>query len=103
VEECGPCHFFTSFTLAFVFQLRKKHGKTLVTVRKTSVGLRKSSEYSIHTTKTPTHYKTLTSTHITKPTNTHTHTLQNNIKPPQHKLKQNARRKSKTMGRKNST
>jgi septation ring formation regulator EzrA len=39
-----------------------------------------------------THYKTLTNTHITKPTHTHTHThthtLQNNIKPPQYKLKQ---------------
>jgi hypothetical protein len=51
--------------------------------------------------------------HITKPSQTHTlqnplihththNTLQNNIKPPQHKLKQNARRKSNTMGRKNS-
>jgi hypothetical protein len=47
--------------------------------------------------------KTLTNTHITKPTYTHTHTLQNNIKPPQYKLKQNAYRKSKTMGRKKST
>jgi len=25
VEECGPCPFFASFTLAFVLQLRKKH------------------------------------------------------------------------------
>ena len=34
---------------------------------------------SKHITKTPTHYKTHTYTHphITKPTNTHTHTLQN--------------------------
>jgi hypothetical protein len=55
--------------------------------------------------KIPTH-KTLTNTHITKPTHTHTHThthaLQNNIKPPQYKLKQNAYRKSNIMGRKNS-
>jgi len=29
--------------------------------------------------------------------------LQNNIKPPQYKLKQNEHRKSHTMGRKNST
>jgi hypothetical protein len=35
VEECGPCHFFASFTLAFALQLRKKHGKTSVRVRKT--------------------------------------------------------------------
>ena len=49
--------------------------------------------------------------HITKPSQTHTlqdphihtHTLPNNIKPPQYKLKQNASRKSNTMGRKNST
>jgi hypothetical protein len=34
--------------------------------------------------------------HITKPTPTHT--LQNNIKPPQNNLKQNAHRKSNIMG-----
>jgi len=43
-------------------------------------------EYSIHITKTHTH--TSTHTHITKLTHTHTYTLQNNIKPPQYKLKQ---------------
>jgi hypothetical protein len=43
VEEWGPCPFFASFTLAFALQLRKKHGKTLVRVRKTSVRLRKTS------------------------------------------------------------
>jgi hypothetical protein len=32
VEECGPCPVFASFTLAFVSQLRKKHGKTSVKV-----------------------------------------------------------------------
>jgi len=37
VEECGPCPVFASFTLAFALQLRKKHGKTSVRVRKTSV------------------------------------------------------------------
>jgi hypothetical protein len=30
LEECGPCPFFVSFTLAFALQLRKKHGKTPV-------------------------------------------------------------------------
>ena len=96
VEECGPCPVFASFTLAFALQLRKKHGKTSVRVRKTSVRV----EYTF--TKTPTHYKTLTNTHITKPTHTHTHThtIQNNIKPTQYKLKCN--RKSNAMGRKNS-
>jgi hypothetical protein len=37
VEECGPCPIFASFTLAFALQPRKKHEKTSVTVRKTSV------------------------------------------------------------------
>jgi hypothetical protein len=35
VEECGPCPIFAGFTLAFVLQLRKRHGKTSVRVRKT--------------------------------------------------------------------
>jgi hypothetical protein len=43
VEECGPCPVFASFTLAFALQLRKKHGKTSVRVRRTSVRLRKTS------------------------------------------------------------
>jgi len=43
VEECGPCPVFESFTLAFTLQLRKKHGKTSVRVRKTSIRLRKTS------------------------------------------------------------
>jgi hypothetical protein len=43
VEECGLCTVFESFTLAFALQLRKKHGKTSVRVRKTFVGLRKPS------------------------------------------------------------
>jgi len=43
VEECGPCPVFASFTLAFALQLRKKHGETSVSVRKTSVRLIKTS------------------------------------------------------------
>jgi hypothetical protein len=66
VEECGPCPVFAIFTLEFVLQLRKKHGKTSVRVRKSSVRV----QY--------TYYQN-TNTH----THTHTHTLQNNIKPPQ--------------------
>jgi hypothetical protein len=31
-EECGPCPGFTSYTLVFAVQLRKKHGKTSVRV-----------------------------------------------------------------------
>jgi hypothetical protein len=37
LEECGPCPILASFTLAFTLRLRKKHGKTSVRVRKTSV------------------------------------------------------------------
>ena len=37
MEECELCPVFASFTLAFALQLRKKHGKTSVRVRKTSV------------------------------------------------------------------
>jgi hypothetical protein len=43
MEECGPCPVFASFTLAFALQLRKRHGKTSVRVRKISVRLRKTS------------------------------------------------------------
>jgi len=101
VEECGPCPVFTSFTLSFVLQLRKKNGKPSVRVRKTSVRLRKTCQSTVYIIpKIPTHYKTRTNTNIIKPTHTHTHThihtLQNNIKPPQYKLKQNAHRKSKS-------
>ena len=88
VEECGPCPVFASFTLAL--QLRKKHGKTSVKVRKTSVRLRKTS-VTVQCTyyqKYP-HITKPSLSHITKPTHTHAriHTLQNNIKPPQYKLK----------------
>jgi hypothetical protein len=34
LEESGPCPVVGSFTLAFVIQLRKKHGKTSVRVKK---------------------------------------------------------------------
>jgi hypothetical protein len=67
VEECRPCPIFASFTLAFALQLRKKHWKTSVRVRKTSVRVRKTSvkvQYTYYQ-KHP---------HITKPTHTHAHT-----------------------------
>jgi hypothetical protein len=73
VEECGPYPVFASFTLAFAVQPRKKNGKISVRVRKTSVRLTKTSEYSIHISKTPTCYKTHTNTLITTPPPTHTH------------------------------
>ena len=68
VVEGEPCPVFESFTLAFALQLRKKHGKTSVRLRKTSVRV----QY----------------TYYQKKKNLHTYTLQNNIKPPQYKLKQ---------------
>jgi hypothetical protein len=77
VEECGPCPVFASFILAFALQPRKKHGKTSVRLRKTSVRVEKpQSEYSTHITKTSTHYKThtLQNPHIHTHTHTQTHT-----------------------------
>jgi hypothetical protein len=74
LDECLPCLVFASFTLAFVLQLRKNHGKTSVRVRQTSVRVRRTSEYCKHITKTPTHYKTHTNTHIATQTHKHTHT-----------------------------
>jgi len=32
IWECGPCPVMARFTLAFASQLRKKHGKTSVSV-----------------------------------------------------------------------
>jgi len=85
VEECGPCLVFASFTLAFALKLRKKHGKTSVRLRITSVRVQYTYYQNTHTlqnTHTHTHTHTLQNAHI------HPHTLQNNIKPPQYKLKQ---------------
>jgi hypothetical protein len=96
VEECGPCPVFASFTLAFALQLRKKHGNTIVRVRKPSVRVQYTYYQNTNTLQNPqkhTHYKT--------PPHTHTHIIKD-IKPPQYKLQQNAYRKSNTMGRKNS-
>ena len=49
VEECGPCPVFASFTLAFALQLREKHGKTSVRLRKTSVRVRYTYYQNTHT------------------------------------------------------
>ena len=62
MEECGPCPVFTSFTLASALQLRKKHGKTSVRVRKTSVRLGKPSVRVQYTYYQNTH--TLQNPHI---------------------------------------
>jgi microcystin-dependent protein len=71
VEECGPCPVFAGFTLAFALQLRKKHGKPSVRVRKTSVRLRKTSVRVQYTYYQNTH--TLQNPHIHTHTHTHTH------------------------------
>ena len=53
-EECGPCPIFTSYTLAFTLQLRKKHGKTSVRVgEECQLGMMKTeyTEQNIHNNK----------------------------------------------------
>jgi hypothetical protein len=50
VEKCGPCPVFASFTLTFSLQLRKKHGKTSVRVRK---NLSQGRKTSVKVIKTP--------------------------------------------------
>ena len=67
-KSAGRAPSLRVFTLAFALQLRKAR-KNLSQVKK---DLSQSTVYILP--KTPTHYKTLTNTHITKPTHTHTHT-----------------------------
>jgi len=87
VGQCKPCPVFASFTLAFALQLRKKHRKTSVRVRKTSVKVQytyyQKRPHIIKPSRTHTLQNPLIHTHA------HTH-QQSNIKPPQYKLKQNA-------------
>jgi hypothetical protein len=76
-KSAGRAPSLRVFTLGFALQLRKKHGKTTVRVRETSVRLIKTSvrvQYTFyqdtHTLQNRhknTHYKTHTHTH------THTH------------------------------
>jgi hypothetical protein len=73
--------------------LRKKHGKTSVRVRKTSVRVQYTYYQNTHTLQNPHKHR-----HYNPPPHIHTHThthiyiyiyiLQNSIKPPQYKLKQ---------------
>ena len=74
-EECGPCPVFANFTLAVTLQLRKKHWKISIRVRKTSVRVRKTSvrvQY-IYYQNTHTLQNLYTYTH----THTHTHMWRN--------------------------
>jgi hypothetical protein len=45
LEECGPCPVFASFTLAFALQLRKKHGKPSVRLKKNLSYVKKNRSY----------------------------------------------------------
>jgi hypothetical protein len=101
VEECGPCPVFASFYPGICLTTEEKARKNLIQGKKNLSQVEKNlSKCTVYIL--PKH------PHITKPSQTQTlqnpliHTLQNNIKPPQYKLKQNAYRKSNTMGRKNS-
>ena len=58
LEECGPCPVFASFTLAFALQLRKKHGKTSVRVR------RNLSYYFGKSSNRLSHYVSTLCTHL---------------------------------------
>jgi len=71
VEECGPCPVFTSFTQAFALQLRKKHGKTSVRVRKPCQDKKTRSQVKKNLSQS-TVYILPKHPHITKPTQTHT-------------------------------
>jgi pyruvate/2-oxoacid:ferredoxin oxidoreductase beta subunit len=75
-EECEPWPVFESFTLAFALHLRKKHGKTSVRVRKTSVRVQSTHYQNTHTLQN-LHTHTHTHTRIYYKTHTYTHTLQN--------------------------
>jgi hypothetical protein len=78
-KSAGRAPYLRVFTLAFALQLRKKHGKTTVRVRETSVRLIKTSvriqykyyqdTHTLQNRHKHTHYKTHTYTH----THTHTH------------------------------
>jgi len=98
------CEFYPDICLTTEEKARENLSQGKKSLSQVKKNISQSTVYVLP--KTPTHYKTLTNTHITKPTHTNTrsrtHTLQNNIKPPQYKLKQNAYRKSNIMWRKNS-
>ena len=76
LEECGPCPVFAGFNLAFALQLRKKHEKVSVRVRKSSVRVKYTHYQNTHTLQnlhTHTHIHTHIHTHTHTHTQTHTH------------------------------
>jgi hypothetical protein len=87
------CEFYPGICLTTEEKARKNLSqvkKNLIQVKK---NLGKSTVYILP--KTPTYYKTLTNAHTLQ--NPFIHTLRNNIKLPQCKLKQNAYTKSKIL------
>ena len=81
MEECGPCPRLCEFYLDICLTTEEKARKNLSQGKKNLRQVKKNHSQS-------TVYILPKHPHITKPTQTHT--LQNNIKPPQYKLKQNA-------------
>jgi hypothetical protein len=76
------CEFYTGicYTTEIKARINLSQGKKNLSPVKKNLRVEKlQSEYSIHITKTPTHYKTHTNTHITKPTHTRTHTFYKTI------------------------
>jgi hypothetical protein len=71
-KSAGRAPSLRVFTLAFALQLRKKHGKTSVRVRKLSVRLRKTSDKVKYTYYQNTH--TLQNPHKHTHSKTHTYT-----------------------------
>jgi hypothetical protein len=66
------CEFYPGICLTTEEKARKNLSQGKENLSQVTKNL---SQYSIHITKnTHTHYKSLTNTHITKPTQTHTHT-----------------------------
>ena len=93
LEECGPCPVFANFTLAFDLQLRKKHGKTSVRIRKTLVRVQYTYYRNTHTlqnlhTYTHAHSHTHPYTHIRPHSHTrahpHTHNRPHHTHTPTH-------------------
>jgi hypothetical protein len=50
-EQCGPCFVFVNYTLAFVLQLRKKHGKISFRVAEECTTKTEYTEQNIHSNK----------------------------------------------------
>jgi hypothetical protein len=84
VVRAPSCEFYPGICLTIEEKARENLSQGKKNLSQVKKNLSQSTVYI--SPQTPTHYKALTNTHIIKPT----HTLQNNIKPPQYKLKLNA-------------